>query len=303
MIGFLNIDKPAGMGSRLVTTRLSYKLRPAKVGHIGTLDPLATGVLVLAVGKATRLAELLHSTPKSYVGEFLWNRRSNTEDIEGEVSEVSHAPVTREKVEAALPAFRGEILQTPPAFSAKWVNGQRAYKLARRGRDVALPPKAVQVHTLEVCDATPEAFRLKIACGTGTYIRSLGRDIAAACGGSAVMSSLRRTAVGPFHAKDAVSLNAVEESPTECLLPASMVTTGMPELVLNEDEIRPVLDGRPVPRPGLAAEQLAFLDGEGELVAVGRAEDGWAKPGTVVRMRDGRRMSESARRAAREKHG
>ena len=284
MMGFLNIDKPAGLGSRDVTSRLAYRLRPHKVGHVGTLDPLATGVLVLCVGKATRLSDLLHSLPKVYEARFAWNRRSDTEDSEGHVEAVNHPPVDADAVREILPRFTGQIEQTPPAFSAKRIRGKRAYDLARAGRAVDLPPKTVTVQSLELLDCDESHFALRIECGSGTYVRSLGRDIAAACGGSVVMDRLRRTRVGPFDVADAISMEEVDASPEEHLVDAAAAVSHLSSVDVLEEEVRPVLDGRKIMRDGAPPGTVAMLDG-GSLLALGECDGRTIKPRTVLRDR------------------
>ena len=292
MIGFLNIDKPPGRGSRDVTTRLAYKLKPHKVGHVGTLDPLATGVLVLCVGRATRLVDRLHEQPKEYVATFRWNARSDTEDVSGDVETVEHPPVTAEQLTAQIPAFTGSIEQVPPAFSAKKIAGRRAYDLARRGRDVELPPKSVEIHELELLSCDTESFRLRIDCGTGTYIRSLGRDLAAACGGSSVMSELRRTRVGPFRVEDSVEVEDAACNAADHLIDPAIAVTDLPRIVVDEVEERKVLDGRIVAREGQPNGPVAFFDGEGQLLGMGECIGGLAKPRTVLRLIDRVKLSE-----------
>src|SRR5262245_35406014 len=203
MFGLLNIDKPAGLTSRDVVSRVQRLVRPQKVGHAGTLDPLATGVLVVAVGPATRLVEYVQRMPKTYQGTFLLGRTSDTEDVEGEVVELDSPPVpTRAEIDAALPRFIGTIEQRPPAYSALKVAGRRAHKLARRGEAVELAPRPVEIHAIELLRYEYPEMELRIDCGSGTYVRSLGRDVAEAVDTGAVMAALRRLAIGPFQAAE-----------------------------------------------------------------------------------------------------
>lgn len=206
MFGFLHFDKPAGWTSRDVVNRVQARVRPVKVGHAGTLDPLATGVLVVALGPATRLVDQVQRLEKTYVATFLLGRESDTEDITGQVQELVDAPVASEAaLHAVLPQFLGTIQQVPPAFSALKVRGQRAYQLARRGQSLDLAPRPVQIHALRVLEYVYPRLSLEIVCGSGTYVRSLGRDLARALGTGAVMSALQRTAIGPFQLRDALS--------------------------------------------------------------------------------------------------
>ncbi|HEY2760774.1 MAG TPA: tRNA pseudouridine(55) synthase TruB, partial [Pirellulales bacterium] len=169
LFGLLILDKPPGQTSRWVVDQVQRLVRPAKVGHAGTLDPLATGVLIVCVGPATRLIDYIHQLPKQYRAEFLFGRASSTEDITGEVSELSDPPQpTRDKIESALRKFTGEIQQRPPAFSALKVAGQRAYKLARQGKEVALAPRPVSIHNITLLDYVYPTLTLDVTCSTGT---------------------------------------------------------------------------------------------------------------------------------------
>ena len=199
MFGFLNLNKPAGVTSRDVVNQVQRLVRPEKVGHAGTLDPLATGVLVVCVGRATRLTEYVQRMPKHYSATFLFGRQSDTEDIDGQVIELADPPQPkRDQIEATLPKFLGEIQQVPPAYSALKVEGRRAYDLARRGEDVQLAARPVVIYELRIVAYEYPELRLDIVCGSGTYVRSLGRNIARTVGTQAVMSALVRTAIGNF---------------------------------------------------------------------------------------------------------
>ena len=195
MFGLLNIDKPAGVTSLVFLKQLRRLVRPQKVGPSGMLDPLATGVLVVCVGPATKLIEYVQRMPKRYVGEFLLGRRSATEDVEGEVELLSDPPIpTRDDIESILPNFLGKIQQRPPQHSAVKIAGQRAYTLARAGKQVEVRPRDVEIHSLRLLHFDYPSLKMEVACGSGTYIRSLGRDIAESLGTAAVMQNLQRTA-------------------------------------------------------------------------------------------------------------
>ena len=203
--GLLNIDKPAGVTSRDAVDLVQRLARPAKVGHAGTLDPLATGVLVTCVGSATRLIEYVQRMPKSYVGTFLLGRSSTTEDIDGPVTLLPDPPIPPSAgIEAAAEKFVGRFLQRPPVFSALKVAGRRAYDLARRGESPELKPRPIEVYALKVARYDYPELVLEIQCGSGTYVRSLGRDLAESLGTAAVMSALARTAIGPWTLETAV---------------------------------------------------------------------------------------------------
>lgn len=204
---FLNIDKPAGMTSRDVVNRVVKFAKTRRVGHAGTLDPLATGVLVVAVEKATRLVEYVQQQPKIYRAEFLLGQSSDTDDIEGRIEHhpVSQSP-TRGEIEEVLSRFRGEIDQLPPKYSALKIGGRAAYDLARKGLDVDLKPRRVRIDSIELTGFDYPRVELTVTCGSGTYIRSIARDLGEALGIGGLMSKLRRTAVGVFQIADAASL-------------------------------------------------------------------------------------------------
>ena len=178
IFGLLNIHKPRGKTSRWAVDQVKRLVRPAKVGHAGTLDPLATGVLIVAVGPVTRLMEDVQQAPKQYRAEYLLGQTSDTEDTEGRVTElVDPRRPSRAEIEFAAARFVGEIQQRPPAFSAIKVSGRRAYSLARKGQEVKLEPRAVTIHSLNIPDYVYPRLTLDIQCSSGTYIRSLGRDL------------------------------------------------------------------------------------------------------------------------------
>ena len=236
--GFFNVNKPTGQTSRWVVDQIQRIVRPAKVGHAGTLDPLATGVLVVAVGSATRLIDYVQQMPKRYRADFLLGCTSPTEDVDGEVVPLENPMVpTRVEIEAAIPAFLGEILQSPPAFSALKVGGRRAYSLARAGQAVELKPRPVSIHRLNVLSYEYPRLQLEIECSSGTYVRSLGRDLAEQLGTGAVMSALVRTAIGSFRVEDSIDVSKVNRSNlADYQLPARRAVDHLPAIVLNTDD-------------------------------------------------------------------
>jgi tRNA pseudouridine55 synthase len=271
MFGLLNINKPSGMTSRDVVNRVQRLVRGVKVGHAGTLDPLATGVLVVALGPATRLVEYVQRMPKTYVGTFLLGRSSDTEDIEGKVVELDLPPrPTRQEIDAALPAFLGTIRQLPPAFSALKVQGQRAYDLARRGEQVELQPRPIDIYRLTVVRYEYPELELEVCCGSGTYIRSLGRDVAQSLGTAAVMSALVRTAIGDFRLAEAVELDPLTSDAIQShLLSPRRAVAQLPSAQLTEEETRRVANGLPARnRWKFAAGEIAALDDQDRLVAI-----------------------------------
>jgi len=279
--GFLNLHKPSGLTSRKAIDPIQRLARRAKVGHAGTLDPLASGVLVVGVGGATRLIEYVRPMPKRYRGRFLLGRRSTTEDVEGEVTRLDDPPIpTLEQLVRAAQSFTGPIEQRPPAFSALKVQGQRAYALARQGREVRLAPRPIAVYRLEVVAYDYPELQLEIECSSGTYVRSLGRDLAESLGTAAVMSGLVRTAVGPFRIEEATPPDALDrESWTEHLLPLCRAVEGLPRAELSAAEIARIGAGQTIsrrlaaPSPG----EVAAFDPAGRLAAilVARGPDCW----------------------------
>ena len=197
--GVVVLNKAAGMTSRAAVDVVKRLVQPARTGHAGTLDPLATGVLVVCVGAATRLIDYVQRAAKRYRGTFLLGRSSPSEDVEGPVTLLADAPrPSLDVIQAAAVRLTGEILQRPPAFSALKIGGRRSYDLARAGQMVEHQPRRVTIHGIEVVDYAYPDLVLDIHCGSGTYVRSLGRDLAESLGTSAVMSGLVRTAIGDF---------------------------------------------------------------------------------------------------------
>ena len=209
--GIVNLDKPAGISSAAAVTRVKRLLpRGTKIGHAGTLDPFATGVLVLLIGKATRLAERFMAEKKQYDATIKLGAITDTLDPESpEFPTTGATAANRDQVAAAVGRFVGEIQQVPPAYSALKIEGRPAYKLARRGEDVELKARPVRVYSIELLDYAWPLLRLRVECGRGTYIRSLARDIGSALGVGGYVTALRRTRVGPLGAVDAVSLETL----------------------------------------------------------------------------------------------
>ncbi len=242
--GVFNVDKPRGVSSRKAVDVVKRLVKPAKTGHAGTLDPLATGVLVVCVGPATKLIPFVQDQSKTYVGTFRLGCTSPTDDLEGEVTEqVVERPPTLDDVRAAIPGFVGEIEQVPPAFSAVHVDGQRAYKIARKGRAVELEPKTVTVHRIDLRRFAYPELELEIDCGSGTYIRSIGRDLGQILGCGAVMTALQRTAVGDFRVENAVP---PDELSLDLLASPLTCVADLPRQECPDDVLDRVAHGRPV---------------------------------------------------------
>jgi tRNA pseudouridine55 synthase len=275
--GLLNLNKPSGVTSRRVVDQVDRLVRPAKAGHAGTLDPLASGVLVVCIGQATRLIEFVQRLPKRYTGTFLLGRQSNTEDIEGEVRELDTPPrPSLEQLRITAASLTGEIMQRPPAFSALKVQGQRAYDLARAGREVQLTPRPVTIHRLEIARYDYPELELKIECSSGTYVRSLGRDLAEKLGTAAVMSALSRTGIGSFTLEDAVAADTLTgDTLPQWLLPMERGTETLPQVTLSAAEAARIGRGQFIELPEVSADELAAMDASGRLLAIlARRQDG-----------------------------
>jgi tRNA pseudouridine55 synthase len=269
--GFLNVLKPGGCSSRTVVDRVQRLVRPAKAGHAGTLDPLASGVLVVGVGAGTRLIEYVQRMPKRYRGTFLLGRHSPTEDVEGEIEFLSDPPVpSRDCIEQAARRLTGQIWQRPPDFSALKVAGQRAYALARAGKAVELKPRPITVYELRVIRYDYPEFSLDICCSGGTYVRSLGRDLAESLGTAAVMSALVREAIGNFTIHEAVPLAELStETLAARLLPLEQALASLPRIDLSADECARLAQGKSIGRDLVPENaEIAGFDPHGRCVSI-----------------------------------
>ena len=232
--GWIVIDKPLDMGSTSVVGRLKHILHPNKIGHAGTLDPLATGVLPIALGNATKLIPFVMDGRKVYDFQITWGSETETDDAEGAVTATSALRPSEEEIKACLPSFLGVIEQVPPAYSALKISGQRAYDLARRGADVELAARAVKIEDLQLLRFDDNSADFRVVCGKGTYVRSLGRDIGRKLGCLGHITALRRIACGPFKIEDAVSMKQVESG--QGLLPMMTALTQMKKLPCTDVE-------------------------------------------------------------------
>ncbi len=277
MHGFLNIDKPAGMTSHDVVARVRRLAgRGVKVGHAGTLDPAATGVLPVALGYATRLIEYLGDARKGYRGLVRLGATTSTDDAEGEVTATAPVPpLSSELVEAAVAPLRGTIMQVPPMYSALHHQGQRLYDLARAGVTLQLEARPVQVDSLEWELGGADELVISVTCGKGTYIRALARDIGAALGCGAHLAALQRTFVGPFAIGDAVTLADLQADPgrlAQALISAEAALVGWPAAHLDDEGARRVRNGMPVALGDLSGDHACAYDPAGALLAVLRRE-------------------------------
>lgn len=272
--GILVLDKPAGITSRDAVDRAArWFPRRTRIGHTGTLDPLATGVLVLCLGSATRLTEYVQRMSKTYRSLFRLGATSDTDDADGEITPSRDAgDLGRKKLDAALASFAGTIEQVPPAYSAAKVAGRRAYALARKGEEVSLTPRSVRIDRIEVLRYAYPELEVEVWCGKGTYIRSLARDLGAKLGCGAYVQQLRRTRLGPFTADDAVNLGMDGDEVRSRLLPMACALSDLPRLVLGRYELERLRRGQTVSLPApfvvVPGEAGVFTDA-GALVAIG----------------------------------
>ena len=282
------VDKPAGCTSHDVVARCRRAFSSKRVGHAGTLDPDVTGVLIVAVGRATRLVRYLGAHPKSYVGEVSLGTSTSTLDASGEETGRSDmSAVTIEQVRGAAVGLTGTIRQVPPMVSAVRVGGKRLHELAREGIEVERAARPVNVHRFDVLDEPePGVFRVEVDCSSGTFVRSLADDLGVALGGHAHLKSLRRTAVGPFTEQDAVDLETIEDLGTAVLLPAREAARGMPAVELTDIQSADIRQGKRLAAEAVGADSSAgpwaALAPNGDLVAVCRNDDGRFQPEVVL---------------------
>jgi tRNA pseudouridine55 synthase len=274
--GVVVVDKPAGMTSHDVVDAVRRRLNTKKVGHAGTLDPGATGVLVIGLGRATRFLEYAQRAPKRYFAVARFGIVTSTLDASGEVLETRRANVVREDVERALDAFRGAIEQVPPMVSAVKVGGERLYRKALRGVEVERAARRVTIYALQLTafESHDDATRatLDVTCSAGTYIRTLVADLGAALGCGAHLETLRRVEAGGFSIADAVALDALDEG---SLRPLADVVRSLPTVEVDDEAAALVRNGRPIPAPAVraGAEAVAVLRGN-DLLGVYRERDG-----------------------------
>jgi tRNA pseudouridine55 synthase len=287
----LNLDKPGGMTSRTVVDRVVGPLRGTKVGHAGTLDPLATGVLVVCVGAATRLIEYVQRMPKTYRTVIRLGARSDTLDADGRVSEVADPCRPDEsEIRTVLARQVGTIEQRPPEFSALKVRGERAYDLARAGRAVDLAPRRVRIDRIDLLGYEWPRLELEIACGSGTYIRSIARDVGEELGCGGLVETLIRTRIGPFLQADAIGLETLSiETIADRLRPALDAVAELPRISLSAAQVAAVVQGRALASSEVgggpvAAGEVALVGPDGTLAAIGEhdAETGRISPRRVL---------------------
>ena len=275
MNGIVIIDKPQDWTSQDVVSKLRGVLHTKRIGHGGTLDPMATGVLPVFVGRATRGVEFFEHAEKTYEAVLRLGITTDTEDITGTVLTEAAVAVTREQMEEALVQFRGEILQIPPMYSAIKINGQKLCDLARKGREVERKPRTVTIHELELLDFSGDTAKLRVRCSKGTYIRTLCKDIGEALGCGGCMESLRRTAAGAYTIQEAIPLLQLVEcpDPESCLRPVDTMFVQYPEIRLTEKQTLRCRNGNSFSIDLPDGTYRAYSE-SGEFLALSKAEAG-----------------------------
>ena len=271
--GILLLDKDPDWTSQDCVSKLRGILGERRIGHAGTLDPLATGLLVVLVGRATRAASYAEAEEKEYVAAFRPGMVTDTQDITGNLLSRSDVLPTEAEVLAMLPRFTGEIQQIPPMYSAIKVNGQKLYDIARRGGTVERQPRRITIHALEHLGVDGGDHILRIRCSKGTYIRTLCHDLGEALGCGGCMAALRRTASGAFRVEDARRIDRITRADRDALLPIDSLFPDAPALTLDESAERRCRCGNDFPL-GAAAGEYRFYAASGEFLALGRVKDG-----------------------------
>jgi tRNA pseudouridine55 synthase len=293
-IGFILVDKPQGWTSHDVVAKVRGRIG-GKVGHAGTLDPMATGLLILGIGGATRLLRFVQGARKEYLATALLGVATDSLDADGAVISREPLPVTEAEVRSAMVRFTGEIMQIPPMVSARKVEGKRLYELAREGKVVEREARAVTIDKLELIDMAPSDYpeiTFRTVCSTGTYIRTLADDIGRAVGGRAHLTALRRVRNGSINVKDALSVDeivaaAANDDIDRLVLDPGSVLDGFPEVRVDETMAFQVRNGRElplhiVPEESLTQEFLRISDRDGKLIAMYRDDKGALLPEVVV---------------------
>ena len=297
--GWILLDKPKFLGSTTAVNKIKRLFHVKKAGHAGTLDPLATGLLPIALGEATKTIPYLMQGKKKYCFTISWGSERSTDDLEGEITKTSSLRPSEAEILALLPKFLGEISQIPPAFSAIHINGKRAYSLARKGENVQLAPRPIYIYSLYlVHSSSQESAAFEVVCGSGTYIRSLARDLGRALGCLGHVTTLHRCAVAPFpetnflHLEDLQKL--AEEKPDFCreafVLPPQAPLHQLPSYSLTPQQAQHIqrgqailwMDTQPLGKSSSCARQQAFVTYQGKLLALGQIENGFFKPKRVL---------------------
>jgi tRNA pseudouridine55 synthase len=273
MSGVLVVDKPVGMTSHEVVQIIRRGTNIRRAGHTGTLDPRASGVLVILIGPAVRLSEYVSASDKRYQAVIRLGANTDTYDSDGKVTSTSPIDVTEEQFETELKKFIGEITQTPPPYSAIKMQGRPAYEMAREGEEVEMQPRIINVYSLDILEWAPPEVTVDVHCSSGTYVRSLAFELGEKLGCGAMLSGLRRTKSGRFSLKDAVPLRKLIESFDnnswyKFVIPAAEALAEWTALSLNNEQVEAIRHGHRIPGEGKAGEMVRGITEQGELVAL-----------------------------------
>lgn len=293
--GFLLVDKPAGWTSHDVVAKVRSLLKIKKVGHAGTLDPMATGLVVVGLGRATRLLRFVQAAPKEYLARAVFGVATDSLDADGAILGRTPMEVAPSDVEAVMTRFVGTIAQVPPMVSARKVGGRRLYELARQGIEVEREARDVHIYRLDLIDFAPSSYPeivFRTVCSTGTYVRTLGDDIAQALGGRAHLSALRRVRNGSLHVDDALGMAEIEAAVADGSIAGRFLTPraglpDLPETIVGDDVAAGIRNGLSFPAAALEADlpesgPIRIVDSSGSLAAVYRIETGKAVPEVVL---------------------
>jgi len=286
--GWIALDKPTGMTSTQAVSRLKRVYNAKKAGHAGTLDPLASGLLPVAFGEATKTVPFVQDGEKAYRFTVKWGGETDTDDAEGRITRESDERPTRAAIEALLPRFIGDIQQTPPQYSAIKIAGERAYDLAREGEQVELKPRPVTIYTLEIVDSTDNETQFSMECGKGAYVRAIARDLGRLLGCYGHVTALRRTRVGPFTEDDSYTLDEIENRNMagEALLSVEAGLTELPCVIVDRDTAARLRRGGSVILRGRDApsEGVVYAACGGVPVAFGEIVEGALTPSRVFNL-------------------
>ena len=287
--GWVVLDKPSGMNSTHAVSRLKRIFNAKKAGHAGTLDPLATGILPIAFGEATKTVPFVQDGEKAYRFTVRWGTETDTDDADGRIAAQSDLRPAAAEILALLPGFIGTIPQLPPSYSAIKINGERAYDLARDGEAPVLTPRPVTIHALDLLSSEPDEAVFEARCGKGTYVRAIARDLGRSLGCYGHVSALRRTRVGPFYETDAVLLPDLDDEGARtralCRIEAGLME--VPRIVVDSGAAARLRRGQPVLLRGQDApfDGSAYAACGGVVVAIGAVENGELIPGRVFNVR------------------
>lgn len=291
--GWIVLDKPLNMGSTDCVSKIKWLFKAAKCGHAGTLDPLATGMLPIALGEATKTVPYVMDGTKTYRFAVTWGAQTTTDDLEGEVTDTSDNRPSEDDIKAILNNYTGDIQQIPPKYSAIKINGERAYKLARSGEEVEIKPREVSIYKIEIIETRDENVTVfEAECGKGTYVRSLARDMGKDLGCFGHISELRRTSVEPFNEDDLIPLSKLIELEgnleglDEEVLPTGIVLDELTEVPISKEQAQRVRAGNPVlliGRDAIIQADEAFASFNNDLIAIGEVEKGSFHPKRVFK--------------------